>query len=340
MDVDGAQRLKWTYVTRRLPEGLVVAMGEWRRPPRPGDLVVARVTELGVHDHAEGQGGRRMRLLAGDHLAGALGNRYATDYYEGYALDDRFAHLLTAGGLMGTVVSAHDGLRQPTCLEIVGGLCGPDGRQLSTEDFALPVPPRPPVRPPTVAVVGSSMNAGKTTTAAALVRGWTEGGLRAGAGKVTGSGSGKDRWEYLDAGAAAVADFLDFGMPSTFGYPSERLATTMLAVRDHLAAAGCDAIVLEIADGLLMPETALLLRELAGEVDAVVLATADALSAHKGVEILRDLDLPVGALSGLLSRSPLAAREAQRETGLPVLTPAELVAEHALALLPAGAGGR
>jgi hypothetical protein len=332
--------MKWTYVTRTLPRGAAATVGEWRRPPRPGDLVVARVAELGMHRHAETRTGRRMRLHAGDRIVGALGNRYATDFYEGYVLDNRCTHLLTAGGLIGTVVSAHDVRGRPTQLEIVGGLCDASGRPLSTEDFAVVLPPRAASHPPTVAVVGSGMNAGKTTTAAALVLGWTRAGLRGGAGKVTGSGSGKDRWEYLDAGATAVADFLDFGMPSTFGYPRERLASTMIGIRDRLAATGCDAIALEIADGILMNETAHLLEGLGGEVEAVVLATADALSARAGVQILRELDLPVRAISGLVSRSPLAVREARAATGLPVLTAAEIAAGGALSLLPAGAGAR
>ena len=126
-------------------------------------------------------------------------------------------------------------------------------------------------------------------------------------------------------------------MPSTFGYPRERLAATMLGIRDHLAAAGCEVIVLELADGILMSETARLLERLRGEVEAVILATSDALAARAGVEILRGLDLPVRAISGMVSRSPLAAREAQAATGLPVWTFAELEAGGALKLLPAGA---
>jgi hypothetical protein len=96
-------------------------------------------------------------------------------------------------------------------------------------------------------------------------------------------------------------------------------------------------IVLEIADGILMSETARLLERLGGEVEAVILATGDALSARAGVEILRGLDLPVRAISGVVSRSPLASREAQAATGLPVLTVAELAAGGALSLLPAAA---
>jgi hypothetical protein len=325
--------MKWSYVTRTMPNGLATSVAPAAHDPRSGDLVVCRVTRIGVHDHAEDRVGRRMRLFPGDLLVGAYGNRYATDFYEGYVPRGSRTHLLTAGGLVGDVIAAHDAHGLPTELEVVGALVDGDLRPLSTEDFAAPLPAWSAPRIATIAVVGSGMNAGKTTTAAALVRGCARAGLLAAAGKVTGSGSGKDRWEYVDSGAHSVSDFLDFGMPSTFGYPQERLAVTMLAIRNTLASAGADVVVLEIADGLLMPETSWLLEQLDGVADAVVLAAVDALSARSGVEILRGLRLPVQALSGLVSRSPLASREAAAAVGLPVLSPRSLADGAALELI-------
>ncbi len=328
---------KRTYLTRTIPDGTRFRVRRSSRPPRAGDLVAARVTALGAHAFAEDPHGRRMRLYPGDILLGAYGNRYATDFYEGYVPErgEPSVHLLTAGGLIGRVVSAHDAHQVPTELEVVGCLAGSNGDPMSLDDFS----PRPEdvlgpdVRVPTALVVGTSMNAGKTTTAAAIIRGLTQAGIRVGAGKVTGSGSGKDRWAYEDAGAHANVEFLDFGMPSTFGYPRQRLARTMRAIHAALVAEGAEAVVLEIADGLLQEETRSLLEERLVEPDVVVFAAGDALSANSGVEILRGLDLPVRALSGLLSRSPLAAREAEAATGLPVLPPAALTQGAALHLL-------
>ena len=56
-------------------------------------------------------------------------------------------------------------------------------------------------RPRTIAVIGTSMNSGKTTTIRYLVRGMSAGGARPGTTKVTGTGSGGDYWVMLDAGA-------------------------------------------------------------------------------------------------------------------------------------------
>jgi hypothetical protein len=324
---------KWSYVTRGLVDRGTVRLARLDREPRLGDLVAARVEEVRAHDHIEDTNGRQVRLYPGDVVAGAFGNRYATDYYEGYLPTGPVAHLLTAGGVVGQVVSAHARRGEPTVLHVLGLLADQSGRPLSLDGYALAPPEPARAELGTFVVVGSAMNAGKTTTAAALAQGWSRAGLRVGAGKVTGSGSGKDRWMYQDAGAAEVVDFLDFGMASTFGYPPQRLRATMVGIRDALVARGAAVVVLEIADGLLQEETRALAAGLAGFADGVVLAVADALGAVAGVGIMAGLGAPVQAVSGLLTASPLASREAAAATGLPVWSPQELISGRALDLL-------
>jgi hypothetical protein len=324
---------KWSYVTRRIIDRERMRLGGFVREPQLGDLVICSVTSVGAHDSLENAHGRRARLYPGDIVVGAYGNRYATDYYEGYLPTSTQAHLLTAGGVVGVVASAHTRRAEPTELEVIGALTDQEGLPLSLEDFSMRVSPPTRAELGTVVVVGSSMSAGKTTTASAMVNGWTRAGLTAAAGKVTGSGSGKDRWMYVDAGATAVIDFLDFGMPSTFGYPVERLGATMVWIRDALAHLGSAVVVLELADGLLQAETSALMTYLPGFADRVVLAVSDALSAVAGVRILNELGAPVGAISGLISASPLASREASEATGLDVLSPAALANGAAVDLL-------
>ncbi|HEY2202865.1 MAG TPA: DUF1611 domain-containing protein [Pseudonocardia sp.] len=325
---------KWGFVTRRLTGRDSTMLGSNVRPPRLGDLVVTTVSRIGEHEFLEDIYGRRARMYPGDVVVGAFGNRYATDFYEGYipAPGDG-VHLLTSGGLIGTVASSHTSRGAPTELEVLGPLTDSRGNPLSTDDFVLA--PVEPARPPmgTIVVVGSAMNAGKTTATSAIVRGLSRAKLKVGAGKVTGSGSGKDLWSYVDAGAASARDFLDFGMPSTFGYPAERLVATMVSIRDQLTVDGCDAAVLEIADGVLQEETRALVTQLPGFADKVVLAVGDALGAVAAIEVLANHGVTVRAVSGLVTASPLATREAAAATGLPVVTPAELAAGAAVDLL-------
>ena len=86
---------------------------------------------------------------------------------------------------------------------------------MSLRDYALGAPPRDVPLPPTIAVVGTSMNSGKTTVVASMVRGLRAAGLNAMACKITGTGAGGDAWLMKDSGAELVLDFTDAGAVST-----------------------------------------------------------------------------------------------------------------------------
>ncbi|TLY64511.1 MAG: hypothetical protein E6K47_17040, partial [Gammaproteobacteria bacterium] len=138
--------------------------------PKAGDLVLARVTRLGQHQHLEFVNGRRSRLWPGDEIVVAFGARYAPDQYEAVVPDDLSpCHLVAGGGIAGRVVSRHANIKPATDIEPLGLLLNAQG-VINVRGAALG--PSPPLRPPlVVAVVGSSMNAGKTTTAAHLIVG-------------------------------------------------------------------------------------------------------------------------------------------------------------------------
>jgi hypothetical protein len=185
------------------------------------------------------------------------------------------------------------------------------GRVLNVADFAVaPQPAR--LTPPTIVVFGTSMNSGKTTTAASLVRGLTRAGFAVGAAKVTGTGAGNDLWSMMDAGACAALDFTDAGFATTYLAPIDAIVEGAQHLLHSLAATGAEIAVLEVADGLFQSETAALakspkFRELTG---GVLFAAGDAMGAVAGCERLRELGYDVLGLSGLLTCSPLARREA------------------------------
>jgi len=105
---------------------------------------------------------------------------------------------------------------------------------------------------------------------------------------------------------------------------------------DHLTASGSGVNLIEVADGVLQLETAQLIDSevFLSTVDAVVFAASDSMGAAMGVQHLLSRGLNVVAVSGRITRSPLAMREAQLATGLPVLGIPELSdLETACALL-------
>ncbi|WP_051795016.1 molybdopterin-guanine dinucleotide biosynthesis protein MobB [Kibdelosporangium aridum] len=298
------------------------------RVPLAGDVVLARVTEVGQHKRIELVGGRKADLFAGDTVLVAYGARYAPDQYEA-AIPDGLGpcQLVAAGGIAAVVQSSHAMMTTATQLEPLGLLVDVDDRTVNLRDHAPIVPRnvRQPCGPPwTVLVAGTAMNAGKTTVAAHIVKGLSRMGYRVGAAKVTGTGSGGDTWLMRDAGAVRVVDFTDGGYASTFQVPANEVTALAGALLDELAAEPVDpvdAVVVELADGLLQTETAGLLAtpEFTGRVDAAVFAAGDALGGVMGVQRLIDLGLPVRMASGRFTAAPLAVREARAALGVPVV---------------------
>ena len=328
IDSDRLEKAKRAFVTRRVDLRLARQLLSGPRKPVAGDLVLARVEAVSPRNRIELTDGRRAHLFPGDEIIVAYGNRYAPDQYEAWVPESLDAcELVAAGGLAATVVNRHDAMARASTIQPIGLLADSHGHRLNLADFALPAATSLPARlPRVIAVVGTSMNAGKTTACTCLIRGLRDAGRSVNALKVTGTGAGGDLWQMKDAGACIVRDFTDAGFASTYRIDRDELIACFLGLVAHASADSPDAIVLEVADGLLQTETAELLRspEFRSVVDVVLFAAGDALSAESGVRWLRAEQLPVRVLSGLMSASPLAMAEAEAVTGLPVLTMAQL----------------
>ncbi|MEO5316823.1 DUF1611 domain-containing protein [Pseudarthrobacter sp. CC12] len=320
-------RAKAAFTTRRVVPERIASLVSGAVRPRSGDLVLARIVQLGHHRHIEQPNGRRAVLHDDDEIIVTYGDRYATDQFESRVpatLGE--TQLVASGGIASEVLSRSMAVRRATEIEPLGLLGDAKGRPLNIQDFALPpVSPHLP-RPRTIAVIGTAMNSGKTTTVHCLVNGLSKAGVAVGATKVTGTGSGNDYWCMLDAGAHLMLDFTDVGLASTYRQPMEVLETKFAELVNHLTASGAALNLVEIADGIYQDETSRLLEAnvLRNMVDAVIFAAPDSMGAVAGVSHLQKLGHKVLAVTGLLTRSPLAIREAAKVTGLPVLTREEL----------------
>ncbi len=334
-----AERLasaKRSFSVRRLPmdAGSTLLSGSLR--PQPGDAVLARVERVGNHRHIEQPHGRRAALRVGDEILVAYANRYATDQYESEVPTTLGpCQLVASGGIASHVITRSRDVRTATDITPIGLLGDERGRPINVRDFALPSIDEPASRPKTFAVLGTSMNSGKTTTIKQLVQGFAQAGYKVGATKVTGTGSGGDYWCMLDAGAHRMLDFTDGGMASTYLADIQDIEVMMRQLVAHLTTSGTDINLVEIADGVFQLETAQIIASAVFSelVDGVIFAAGDAMGAAMGVETLRARGHEVLAVSGRLTRAPLAAREAELATGLPVLTLADLVDAPAMASL-------
>lgn len=318
---------KRAFSTRRVPITDIKTLDRHPAVLKAGDLVLARVTEIGSHPKIELPSGRKAALFPGDEIILAFGARYAPDQYEAYVPAQlEPCHMVAAGGVAGKAVAWHDKLSGPTTIEPLGLLCNGRGDVINLADHALPreTGAHPQM---TFAVFGTSMNAGKTTTAAALVKAFSKAGYRVGAAKVTGTGAGNDLWLMRDFGAERALDFTDAGFVTTYRVAPEDLIAATRQLLSALARDGCDIAVLEIADGLYQDETAALaaspqFRDL---LSGTFFAAGDAMGAVAGARHLEALGHHVCGISGAMTRSPLARREVSNAVPFPVYSLAELV---------------
>jgi len=317
-----ADAAKWAFTTRRVDHAAVHGLSVAFDTARTGDLVLGRVERIGSHKNIQLVCGRPSALYPGDAVVLACGARYAADQFEGVAeIDPDGADMLAGGGVLGRLREKNGRMAAPTRIIPLGLLTGADGRALNLDRFALPRALRPRGLP-VIGLIGAGMNSGKTDAAASLAHGLMRAGLRVAAIKGTGTGAFGDVNAYADAGAHVTLDFTDAGMASTYREPLPRVVAGLDTLLAEAAARDCDVAVVEIADGVLQRETAALLADPAARsaFDGFLYACPDALSAVGGVAALAPHGVRPQALTGLISRAPLALTEAEAATGLRVIS--------------------
>ena len=319
-------RVRVPYALRRLPDASLACLLPCPKSPRLGDIILARLEQIGKNRRLELVNGRAATLHEGDLLAVVYGNRYATHQFEGHAAANGiFCDLLSMGGLCGLVQSKHATIAEPTKLRSLGTIGDAEGRPLRLRDFAL-LRVSAASHPRVIVVCGTSMDSGKTHTAMSLIVGLRRQGERVAAIKLTGTVCGRDTWNLLDAGACPTLDFVDGGFPSTYLCSLDSLLQLYSLLLAHAASQGAAFVVVEIADGLLQEETAALLQcpAFTTSVSAWLLATSDPLAASGGADVFRDWGIEPLAISGLISMSPLGMREARAATEIKCVTAEEL----------------
>jgi len=310
------------FVTRRVPlEEAKLLITDAR--PAAGDVVLARVKRIRHHGKLQCARGRRVQLFHGDEIVVCYGDRYAPQQFEAYVPRTiGHCHLVASGGVAAQAVNWHQRIhRGPTEIEALGILADERGNALNLRRYTLPAASGGDASPRVIVVAGTSMDSGKTTAGAHLVRGLSRAGLRVGAAKITGTGACNDYFLMQDAGAEPVLDFTDAGYVSTYRVGETAIRRIFETLTAELGRSGIDVAVVEVADGLVQSETAALLGAgwLRRAIDGVVFCAQDAMGAKAGVDWLRERGHEVMAVSGLLTAAPLAMREAAELVEPPVI---------------------
>jgi hypothetical protein len=322
MDIRVDERaLKWSWACRVLDKFYFNLKGS-EKDPNVGDVGVFRIKKIGYHRNIVCADNKKLRIYRGEQVVGIFGNRYATDALEGEVLGLDNLSMLSAAGMVGTVKSKHHEFGKTTDVEFVGYLSDDQGSRLNLKH--LKFNRRDEIIKPEhlIIVIGTGMNSGKTTSARLLIRALSERNVRVAACKLTGSISNRDQDEMRSAAAAVTLDFSDYGFPSTYLCSKNELLELFNTMIYDLADAEPDVIVMEIADGVLQRETAMLLQDpfIRDVAEGIILSADSSTSALYASELLKKWGHRVVGVTGSITSAPLFIKEFGRICEIPILT--------------------
>ena len=219
-----------------------------------GDYVVCKILDPGSNTLLlELPNGRMRGIIGGELIVGVLGERFATLEATGTWKEvgaDGIMSVLTSAGLLGKLTSKSTFI--PNMMQVAyQGHVSRNGEKITMNHFLPEIEPMP-FTTPVVLFVGTSMSAGKTTSARIVANIFKSAGYKVVGAKLSGAGRYKDILAINDVGADAIFDFVDVGLPSSICPPDiykEKL-TRLLRLIAHEKA---DVAIIEVGASPLEP---------------------------------------------------------------------------------------
>jgi len=301
-----------------------VDQSEWET----GDYVVGEVngvpTELYRVEDCDGE---MLASLPGDRVIGALGVRAATLEGVGSWMDvvQGKMHALTSAGLFGAFTSMSRFLPDPMSLNYVGHIRR-DGVSVRMKDFAL-TSSSTGYDMPTLLLVGTSMNAGKSMTGKLVCQVLSAAGLNVIGTKLTGAGRYKDIMSFSHAGANEVYDFVDVGLPSTV-VPEDEFRAAIRPLLAHINSRKPDIVVAEAGASPLEPYNgAAAIDELGDTICCTILCASD---PYAVVGVQQAFNLTPDLVTGPATNTSAAIDLVKKLAGVPAMNILDPGAVHAL----------
>lgn len=283
-----------------------------------GDYVVGEVLpSSGPLLRVELPTGRLMDVSEGDLIVGAFGVRRATletvGDWESIA-EDGLMHSLTGAGLFGRITGRSHFLPPPMPLRYRGHVVRA-GKRVTMADFAVPETGAAYDRP-TILIIGTSMSSGKTTTARILVRQLRAAGHEVVGAKVTGAARYRDILAMSDAGARAVFDFVDAGLPSSVG-PPDTYRSALRRLLGRIQREAPDIVVAEAGASPLEPYNGqVAMDELRPHVCYTVLCASD---PYAVVGVVQGFGFEPDLVTGVAAATPAGIELTERLSGVETL---------------------
>jgi len=322
-------RIKQTIATRGISEYTLNKELASTRIPKAGDVGLFQVIEVDRHSSMQCIDKRSHSIFDGDYILAVFGDRYATSQYEGYVPTEVLDvyHIIGAGGVIGIVRTKNAAWEdyEPTTVKLVGYCCDQEGQVMNTlfrEKNRTAFSGKVPNDAKIILSIGSTMDSGKTTTAAHIARGLKTTGKQVAFMKLTGTVYTKDVDYVVDCGADIGVDFSNLGFPSTYLVDEHTILDIYQTLLNELGESKPEYIVMEIADGLFQRETSMLLnnKNFMKTIHNVVFSCGDSLSVMAGLQVLHGWDIKPCMVSGRFTMSPLLITEVTDRMNIPVHT--------------------
>lgn len=321
-------KIKKTIICKEITSFQLDSTRNLTHTPQDGEVGLFEVLEIGKHQSIQSESKRIVSIFEGDVIMAAFANRYATSQFEGYVPTEptEIVEILGAGGAIGLVKTKNASLEdvEPTKLRLIGYVTNEQNIILNTKFMHVERKPFNgfvPNQAKVILSVGSSMDSGKTTSAAYTARGLKTTGKKVAFIKLTGTSYTKDKDFVFDCGADVTVDFTDCGYPSTYMCSKEELLDVYQTLLHMLAPENPDYIVMEIADGLLERETDFLLRDKSfmQTIHSMIFSCGDSLGVFYGLQLLQSFGITPAVICGRFTMSPLLIQEVQAKTNIPAL---------------------
>lgn len=283
-----------------------------------GDYVVGEViTPAAPNMMVELDNGRMAGVDLGDRILGAFGDRYATlEATASWAAigGDGEMSAATGAGLFGRITSISPFLADPIKTRYLGHALVQG--QKATMRGAVPEVEHRAFTTPVLLIIGSSMSAGKTSSARVLIRRLRKLGLKVLGAKLTGAGRYRDILAMKDAGADPIFDFVDAGLPSTV-CDETTYRSAMTGLLSRMAAAAADVAVVEAGASPLEPYNGHSATELLGPNLRMTLLCAS--DPYAVVGMMDAFGLEPDLIAGISCNTEAGIALIDKLTGLPAM---------------------
>jgi hypothetical protein len=298
-----AQLTKIPSALRKLGLSSTVEISEQIIPLEGAVVLVEALTDTGKNNLLEYTTGRIGFLVEGDVIPAVLGKRRALREYSGdiptHLVPGDLLYFLCESGVVREIKGINEQWGLPMQVRVLGSIVA-NGKQLHMKDAAIPRRQTLEKSAPIIAVVGTCMNIGKTTTICKLIKHFKAQGQRIAGVKLAGVASTQDLDKISDAGASPVLGFMDAGLPSTCNNPQEVVEVAM-GILHEVNKNNPDVIIAEFGDGILGEyNVGQIIRhpEIKRHVCAFIVGAPDFVAAWGAKEIMQKYGAQVTLITG------------------------------------------